>query len=100
MGVDIEKVLVSKKISFGEKCYEYFRKKEVDVFFDWRYDLFKKYDTIWDKASADIKKEFDSDSVYNKPKKSKKKKSRGDEVTDFLVKKSLRQILACSFSSN
>ena len=29
-------------------------------------DLLKKYNTIWDKVSADIKKEFDSESVYNK----------------------------------
>ena len=30
------------------------------------HDLLKKYDTIWDKVSADIKKEFDSEPVYNK----------------------------------
>ena len=29
-------------------------------------DLLKKYNTIWDKVSADIKKEFDSEPVYNK----------------------------------
>ena len=29
-------------------------------------DLLEKYNTIWDKASADIKKEFDSEPVYNK----------------------------------
>ena len=29
-------------------------------------DLLGKYITICDKASADIKKEFDSESVYNK----------------------------------
>ena len=28
-------------------------------------DLIKKYNTIWDKVSADIKKEFDSEPVYN-----------------------------------
>ena len=38
----------------------------------WRYflteddDLLKKCNTIWDKVSADIKKEFDSESVNNK----------------------------------
>ena len=26
----------------------------------------KKYDNIWDKVSADIKKEFDSEPIYNK----------------------------------
>ena len=29
-------------------------------------DLLEKYNTIWDKASADIKKEFDSEPVYDK----------------------------------
>ena len=28
--------------------------------------LLKKYDTIWDKVSADMKNKFDSESVYNK----------------------------------
>ena len=32
------------------------------IFWD---DLLKKYNTIWDKVSADIKKEFDIDPVYN-----------------------------------
>ena len=29
-------------------------------------DLLEKYNTIWDKFSADIKKEFDSEPVYNR----------------------------------
>ena len=29
-------------------------------------DLLEKYNTIWDKVSADIKKEFDNKPVYNK----------------------------------
>ena len=29
-------------------------------------DLLEKYNTIWDKVTADIKKEFDSEPVYNK----------------------------------
>ena len=28
-------------------------------------DLLEKYNTIWDKVSADVKKEFDSEPVYN-----------------------------------
>ena len=28
--------------------------------------LLEKYSTSWDKVSADIKKEFDSEPVYNK----------------------------------
>ena len=29
-------------------------------------DLLEKYNTIWDKVSADVEKEFDSNPVYNK----------------------------------
>ena len=29
-------------------------------------DLLEKYKTIWDKVSDDTKKEFDSESTYNK----------------------------------
>ena len=46
-------------------------------------DLLEKYKTIWDKFSADIKKESDSDPVYNKEFLKTKIKSLGDEVTDF-----------------
>ena len=45
-------------------------------------ELLEKYDTIWDKASADIKNEFDSEPVYNKEFLKTKIKSHGDEVTD------------------
>ena len=31
-------------------------------------DSLKKYNTIWVKVSTDIKKEFDSEAVYNKKK--------------------------------
>ena len=41
-------------------------------------DLLEKYDTIWDKVSADIKKEFDSELVYNKFCLKIKIKSNGD----------------------
>ena len=77
--VDIEKVLVSNKISFGEKNCKYFigyfyndhkvkqlhimlTKTSVYVKTKWIYflikddDLLEKYKTIWDKVSADIKK--------------------------------------------
>ena len=43
--------------------------------------LLKKYNTIWDKVSADIKKEFDSKPVYNKNYLKTKIKSHGDEAT-------------------
>ena len=50
-------------------------------------DLLKKYNTIWDKVSADIKKEFDSKFVYNKEFLKTKINSHGDKVTDFYDKK-------------
>ena len=31
-------------------------------------DLLEKYNTIWDNVSADVKKEFNSESVYTKKK--------------------------------
>ena len=50
-------------------------------------DLFKKYNTIWDKVSTDIEKEFDSGPVYNKEFLKTKIKPNGDGVTDFYDKK-------------
>ena len=49
--------------------------------------LLDKYIIIWDKVSADIKKEFDSELVYNKEFLKTKIKSHGNEVTDFYYKK-------------
>ena len=104
--VDIEKVLVSNKISFGEKNYEFFigylyngskfkplkimlpktsgYVKSYDGQTKWMYflieddDLLNKYNTIWHKVSADIEKEFDSESVYNKEFFKTKIKSHGE----------------------
>ena len=45
-------------------------------------DLLEKYNTIWDKVSADIKKEFDSEPMYKKNYLKTKIKSHGIEVTD------------------
>ena len=50
--------------------------------------LLEKYNTIWDKVSADIKKEFES--VYNKNFLKIKIKSHGDEVADFYDKEILK----------
>ena len=55
----------------------------MDIFFILDGNLLEKYNTIWDKVSADIKKEFDSKPVYNKEFLKTKIKSHGDEVTDF-----------------
>ena len=49
-------------------------------------DLLKKYNTIWEKVSADIKKEFDSEPIYNKTFLETKLKSHSDEITDFYGK--------------
>ena len=46
--------------------------------------LLEKYNSIWDKVSADIKNEFDSYPVYNKQFLKNKMKSYGDEATNFL----------------
>ena len=35
----------------------------MDVFFDWIDDLLEKYNIVWDKVCADIKKEFDSKPI-------------------------------------
>ena len=51
------------------------------------YFLIEDDDTIWDKVSADIRKEFDSEPVYNKNYLKTKIKSHGNEVTDFYDKK-------------
>ena len=113
--VDTEKVLASNKISLGEKNYRYFigylhnddKVKSLHIMFlktntnvksydgqtKWMYflieddDLLKKYDIIWDKVSTDIKKEFDSEPVYNKEFLKTKIKFHGDEITDFCHKK-------------
>ena len=49
-------------------------------------NLLEKCNTICDKVSADIKKEFDRNPVYNKEFLKSKIKSYGDEVTDFCDK--------------
>ena len=46
-------------------------------------ELLEKYNTIWDKISADIKKEFDSEPFYYQEFLKMKKKSYGDEVTEI-----------------
>ena len=49
-------------------------------------DLLKKYNTIWDKVSVNITRQFGSESVYNKEFLKNKIKSHGDEATDFYEK--------------
>ena len=49
-------------------------------------DLLEKYNTIWDKVSADMKKQFDSEPVQNRKFLKSKVKFHGDEVTEFYDK--------------
>ena len=58
------------------------------MYFLFEDDLLEKYNTIWDKVSADIKTEFNSYPIYNKNYLKTKIKSHGDEVTDFYHKTS------------
>ena len=53
-------------------------------------DLLEKNNTILDKFSADVKKEFDSRSVYNKKFLKTKIKSYVDELQIFTIKNFLR----------
>ena len=83
--LDIDKVLVSYKISFGEKSHKYFIGY---LYNDYKGDeLSEQNITIWDKVSPNIKKQFDSEPVYNKKFLKTKMKSHGDEFTDFYDKK-------------
>ena len=113
--VDIKKVLVSNKISSGEKNDKYFirylynddKVKSLNVMFPKtstyaksydeqtklmfilieNNDLLEKYNTIWDKFSVDIRKEFDSKPVYNKKFLQTKITFHGNKITDFYDKK-------------
>ena len=52
--------------------------------------LLEKCSTIWDKVTADIKKEVDSEPFYNQEFWKTKIKSHGEEVTYFYDKTFLR----------
>ena len=56
-------------------------------------DLLEKYNTIWNKVSADIEKKIDSKPVYNKNYLKVKIKSYGNEVTSFYDKQFLSYTL-------
>ena len=46
----------------------------------------EKYNITWDKVSADINKECDSEPIYNKKFSQTKKNYYGNEATDFYDK--------------
>ena len=114
--IHVKKVLVSNMISSGEKNYKYFicylyndhNVKPLHIMLPKRSTYIKRFDgqskwiiyhhlvenddilekyTIWDKVSANIRKGFDSEAVYNKEFLKTKIKFHGDEVTDFYDKK-------------
>ena len=69
--------------AYVKSCYGW--TKWIDLLYGYD-DLFKKCNIIWDKVSADIEKELDSELVYNKEYLKSKISSHGDEVTDFYDK--------------
>ena len=107
-------MLVSNKIYFVEENYNYFTGyfwyngnkvkplhimlpktrtyvKSCDGQTKWKYflieddDLLEKYNNIWDKVAADIKK-IDNEPVYNKEYLKTKIKCHRDQITDFYNK--------------
>ena len=56
-------------------------------------NLWEKFNIIWEKVSADIKKEFDIELVYNEKILKTKIKSYSAEATDFSDKETLRWTL-------
>ena len=59
----------------------------MDVFLIKDDDILWKYNSVWYKVSADTKREFDSEPIYNKNYMKTKIKSHGDKVTHFCNKK-------------
>ena len=74
------------KTSAYVKSYDGQSKSEWMYFFVKDDELLEKHNTIWDKVSADIKKEFDNELAYEKEYLKTKIKSHGDDVTDFYNK--------------
>ena len=74
------------KTSAYVKSYDGQSKSEWMYFFVKDDELLEKHNTIWDKVSADIKKEFDNELAYEKEYLKTKIKSHSDDVTDFYNK--------------
>ena len=83
---DINKIVVSNKVSFGKKDFKHFIgykyakklflpkmsacRRDIDEIkytslLRKNYELLEKYNEIWEKLKNSIKKEFDSEPVYN-----------------------------------
>ena len=66
-------------------------------------NLLETFNTIWDKVSADIKKLFDWETVYNKTFLKTKTKSHGNKIPDFYTILKLKRrgvLLNCVPTSN
>ena len=109
--IDIQNVLVSGTTSADEERYKYFfnylydnnkikpmhimlpktstHVENCDGQTKWIYfllkdnELFEKYNTIWDKVRAVMKKQFNSEPVYAKSNLKTKLKSSSDKAADF-----------------
>ena len=108
--VDIDKIVVSNKVSFHQKGFKYFNDykdnekiKPLCIFLpktieyrkkfnETKYisflikdsELLEKYNEIWDKVSYSIRKEFDTNPVYDeKYLKAKTKSHSGKSSTNF-----------------
>ena len=116
--LDIEKVLVSSKVSSGVKTINtllvndlkvkplHIMLPKISAFIKiidrqkkWMYflieydDLLQEYNTLWEEFRADIEKEFDRKPVCNKNFLKTKINSHGNKITDFNDKKFRRQNL-------
>ena len=108
--VDVNKIVLSNKVSFGKKRFKYFtgykdakKTKPLCIFlpkmsayrknfnetkymsFSIKDDkLLEKYNEIWEKVKNIIRKEFDSEAVYNeKYRKARIKSYKGKFNTNF-----------------
>ena len=83
----LDTCIIITKLNHDEAiCKKLWWTNWMDLFFDWRCWLMKKYNIIWDKVSADIKNKVDWERVCKKTFLKTKTKSYGDEVTDFYDK--------------
>ena len=56
-------------------------------------DFLEKYIILWDKVTSDVKREFDSELLYNKSLFKTKIKSYGYKLQTSMIKKCLRLAL-------
>ena len=125
--IDINKILVSNKFSFGKRNFKYsigykdaikirplcillpnmtayrkdFVKAKCMSFLIKNENLLEKYNLIWKKVSNIIKKEFDSKPVYNKKYlKTKRNLIMQDTTHFFMIMKYQKKVLIYLSISN